>query len=1147
VRRPAFWIALAVLSAAAALVGVHFFPQAFSIVALEITMDRGHALDAARAIAGRDNLGPPGYREAASFAGDDEAQTFVELEGGGKDAFTRMLREHLYEAYTWRVRHFKDGETNESTIEFTPDGRPYGFVERLKEDAPGPAIDAAAARRIAEERAATRWNVDLSRFSLAEQGMERRPSGRVDHTFTYERTDATLKEGRIRMRLVVSGDRSTEVSHFVKIPEAFTRRYASMRSANDIIGIGSTVGLALLYVIGGIGVGMFFMMRRRYVLWRHAAIWGVAVGGMQTLASLNEFPLIWMNYDTAIPRATFLAQQAALLVAGFVGFSVFFGLSFMAAETLSRRAFPRHPQLWRVWAKEPGASIQILGRSVGGYLLVSVFFAYDVLLYLVMTKVFGWWSPAEALIHPDVLATYAPWLSAIANSFQAGFWEESLFRAVPIAGAALLGERVGQRRLFIVLGFIVQAIIFGAGHAPYPNQPAYARPVELIIPSIGFGLLYLYFGLLPGIILHFTFDVVWFALPIFLAKAPGIWFQQLMVVALTLVPLWIVLWRRAQVGHWTELSPADLNGAWTPPPAPERPAAAPALPHQQIGPRARTAWLVIGAVSLVALLVVPFILQKRGLSPFSGAYGGLPLTRQQAEDLVRQELQKRGVTLSPKWRVMGVPDDGSGGPHQFVIETAGEQRWRELLGLYLPKPRWRVRVATFEGDVADRAEQWQAYVTSSGEIRNIRHDVPEARPGASLDEAAARQRAIAAVKDRFNLDAARGQIKEVSAKPQKQKARTDWKFTFTDTTVALAAPKPQSGEGGAAPKPQSGEGGTLSQGEPRIDVDLAGDEVASVARYIYVPEEWERGQRAASTRNTVIQVAVSVVFGGLLLAAAIGGMVSWSRGQFTPRLFLAATAMVLGLSVLSIANGWPSVLANLSTSAPLAIQLLGVLAVGLVGLTLLSAVIGLAIGALPHRLAGLGTMPDREAVRLGIAAGVVGATVVGVAAWLRTPSWAQFPPVGQLGTVMPAAAAAIDPIAGFLTRLAVITTALLAIDRITASWTRHRALGAVLLGAIGFLSGGVPVSGHAIAWAVAGAIVAIALTVTYVTLLRFDITLVPIALATMIAVGVLARGAARPYPGALPGSIAGILLLALVSWYWFRALRRAQAGIFGGH
>ena len=1104
-RRPAFWIVLALLSVAAVVVGVRYFPQAFSIVALDITMDRGRALDDARVVAERNNLGPQGYKQAASFSGDAEAQTFVELEGGGKPAFTRMLREHLYEAYAWRVRHFKDGETNESTIRFTPDGRPYGFIEKLKEDAPGAALDAAAARRIAEEGAARLWNVELSKFALVEAGQERRPSGRIDHTLTYERTDETLKEGRYRLRLVVSGDRLTELTHFIKIPEAFTRRYTSMRSANNIIGIGSTVGLALLYVIGGIGVGMFYMMRKRYVLWKHAALWGIAVGGLQTLASLNEFPLIWMSYDTAIPRATFLAQQIAFLGAGFVGFSVFFGLSFMAAETLSRAAFPHHPQLWRVWAKEPGASVQVLGRTVSGYLLVSVFFAYDVLLYLVMTKMFGWWSPAEALIHPDVLATYVPWLSAIANSFQAGFWEEALFRAVPIAGAALIGERLGQRKLFIVLAFIVQSIIFGAGHAPYPTQPAYARPVELILPSIGFGLLYVYFGLLPGIILHFAFDVVWFALPIFLAKAPGIWFQQLMVVLLTLVPVWIVLWRRMQVGRWTELSPSELNAAWTPPAARERPAAAPAVPHQHMPPVARTAWLALGAVGLV-VSIAGVARQK------DNAYGGLPVTREQAENAARQELGKRGVTLTPKWRVMAVPDDGSGGPHQFVIETAGEQRWRELLGVYLPKPRWRVRVATFEGDVADRAEEWLMYVAATGEIRNVRHTVPEARAGASLDEAAARQRALAAVKERVGLDT--GQIKEVSAKPQKQQARMDWKFTFTDTTIP-----------------------PLPKGEPRIDADLAGDEVASVARYIHVPEEWERQQRAASTRNIIIQIAISVVFGGLLLAAAIGGMIKWSRGQYAPRVFLAATAVVLVASMIDIANGWPAVLASLTTSAPLQIQVLGVIAVGFIGLAILAAIVGLSIGAMPPKLAELARMPQRDALRLGIAAGLFGAAAGAVASWLRTPEWAQFPSVGALGSLVPVLAEAIDPITGFMTRLAVMGAALLSIDRLTGSWTRRRLSGGLALAVIGFLSAGVPASAHVGGWALAGALVAVALAAAYATLLRFDITMLPVALGTMMVVGLLARGAQRPFAGALAGSIIAAIVVALLAYWWLKALR----------
>jgi hypothetical protein len=185
-----------------------------------------------------------------------------------------------------------------------------------------------------------------------------------------------------------------------------------MRSANTVIGIGSAVAMMLLYVAGGIGVGLFYMMRRRWVLWRPAEIWGAIVALFQALAMINEWPLQWMTYDTALSRTTFVTQQITVVIAMFIGFSVFFALSFMAAETLTRRAFGSHPQLWRVWAKRTGSSTAILGRTVAGYLLVAIFFAYEVGLYLIATRWFGWWTPSEALLHPDVLATYIPWLSA---------------------------------------------------------------------------------------------------------------------------------------------------------------------------------------------------------------------------------------------------------------------------------------------------------------------------------------------------------------------------------------------------------------------------------------------------------------------------------------------------------------------------------------------------------------------------------------------------------------------------------------------------------------------------------------------------------------------------------------------------------------
>ena len=1107
-KRPAFWILLAVVSVAATVVGVRYFADAFPIVALDISMNRAQALDSAQAIMMRDGHGPAGYRQAASFGGDEQAQTFIELEGGGKEVFTRMLRDGLYSAYTWRVRQFKEGEANQTTIRFTPDGRPYGFVEQMKEDAPGPALAAGEARKIAEQGAASKWGVDFAPFAAVEQGQERRLGGRVDHTFTYERPSPALNEGRYRLRLVVSGDRLTEVTHFIQIPEAFSRRYARMRSANEAIGIGAIVALALLYVIGGIGIGLFVMLRRGWVLWRHAAFWGGAVGLLQVFAAINEFPLVWMNYDTAIPRATFIAQQAATLAATAIGGSVFFGLSFMAAETLTRRAFGDHPQLWRAWSNGPGQSTAILGRTVAGYLLVPLFFAYEVTLYLVTTRTLGWWSPSEALLHPDVLATYAPWLSAIANSFQAGFWEESLFRALPLAGAALIGDRFGKRTPFLIAGFIVQAIVFGAGHAPYPNQPSFARPVELFLPSIGFGLLYIYFGLLPGIVLHFCFDVVWFALPIFLASAPGIWVQRVMVIAMTLAPLGIVLFRRIQAGEWTVLAPSDRNAAWTPPPAVERAAAAVVLPRQVLDRRMKPVWLGLGALGLAGCVAAIAL---------SGGAARLPIGRQQAGEIARRALAERGVTLDRRWRIMPLPDDGRNGPQEFVAETAGNARRRQLLGVYLPEPRWRVRVATFEGDVADRAEEWLVLVTATGEVGAVRHEVPEGRAGASLDENQARQVAVKAVADRYGLDAARGQVKEISARPSKLKARTDWTFTFVDTTLP-----------------------PLPQGELRVSADIAGDEVMALARFVYVPEEWSRQARATATRDTILRILIGLLFGTVLVGAAIAAVIAWSARRYTPRLFVAGAGMALVVSTITAVNNWPTVLASLPTVAPLPLAVGGVIAAGSVGLAVSATLVGLAIGALPRRLAAASALPRDEVTRLGIALGFFAAGVAAIAAWLRTPEWADAPDLGAAGSLVPMLQVALSPVAGLLMRTAVLTTMLTAIDEMTSGWTRRRSLAIAGLVLIGLLDAGLPSGTHYGSWFAGAALTAAALTVAYITLLRFDLTMVPLAIGTMLAASVLMRGAGQPFPGALSGSIVAAALTVSLGWWWSGALARSR-------
>src|SRR5262245_39558730 len=115
-RKPLFWVLLTSACAAGILFTVRYFSRAFPIVTPDLRMDREAALGRARELDDRFRLGPAGYDAAASFGNDQEAQNFVELEGGGTEVFKRMMAEGLYHPYTWRVRHFKPGETREAHL-----------------------------------------------------------------------------------------------------------------------------------------------------------------------------------------------------------------------------------------------------------------------------------------------------------------------------------------------------------------------------------------------------------------------------------------------------------------------------------------------------------------------------------------------------------------------------------------------------------------------------------------------------------------------------------------------------------------------------------------------------------------------------------------------------------------------------------------------------------------------------------------------------------------------------------------------------------------------------------------------------------------------------------------------------------------------
>jgi len=1109
IRRPVFWIVAVALTALATGFSIYGFPLAFPLVILDLRMDRTAALEVARELAARNGWGPEGFRQAAAFDRDGQVQAFVELEAGGNQAFARMLEEGLYHPYRWQVRHFRPEEATETGITFTPGGEPIGFRERLPEDQAGPALGVGAARAIAEEGAAA-WGVDLSVYEPVETSRVVRPSDRVDHSFVYERRLPRLGEGAYRLRLVVAGDRFTELTHFVEIPEAFGRRYGEMRSANDAVATVASVAIILVLLAGGCGLGLFFLLRQRWVVWKPALAWGLVVGALEAGANAGFWPLAWMEYDTAVSAANFALQQLALIGVQFVAIAGITALVLMAAESLTRRAFPDQIQVWKLWSPSVAASPAVLGRTVAGFLLVAAFAAYEVALYFVAHRSLGWWQPSDALSNPNLLASYVPWLTAVGISLRAGVTEECLFRAVPLASAALLGQRFGGRRYWILGALLLQAVLFGAAHANYPAQPAYARLVELILPALGWGVLYLIFGLLPCIVCHFAVDVVFIGLPIFASSAPGAWVHQAIIVLLTLVPIWVVLRSRLSRGRWEEVGEGSLNGAWSPPAGAES-APEPAIaPSRGLGRKTRIALLALGAVGVVTWAMA---------GRFTSEAPPVLASRGEASAAARDALRERGVQLGVEWRELSTVQGGVDQVDRFVWSEGGPETYRALLGRYLWVPGWLVRYARFEGDVAERAEEYSVWTDGQGRVTRVAHRLPEARPGEALEQDAARDLARRAVRDAYDLDPQ--SLVEVSAEPEKHPNRRDWRFVFRD------------------PAADAGKGG-----EARIAVRIAGDEVADSYLFVHVPEEWQRRETDRATAAGIVRVASTTVLVLLFAAGAVLGIVRWSRHRFSTRAFFTSLGVLSVVNFASFLDLWPRTTAGFRTEVSFELQVGLVLAAATLALILTAAAIALNVGVAHRWLppSPAGSMPTAWAAGAGLGALVVGLEVaVSRLGSASDPIWAS---VDAASALVPWIVVLLSAVGQWINRTALLLLVVAGLHAGTAGWSRRRAPFAGLALVVGLaLAGGVSPD-SALSWLSAGLATGAVILGAYVLVLRRHPALLPVATAVTVALGTVGEGLMRGFPGAMTGSVAGAIAVLILAWLWSRALA-AETGSRG--
>jgi membrane protease YdiL (CAAX protease family) len=362
-------------------------------------------------------------------------------------------------AALWRVRYFRDGQTEEYAVILRPDGALHSIHHTLAEETPGAMLTKEEARARAEKFLTEEKKMDLNAWSLVESSSDKRPH-RIDHSLTWQQ-NAPLDAGSTqatdagdhayaRMDVQVLGDEVANYRTYIKIPDEWVRKQKELTPARTIV----NYGIPGLF-FGGLGItGLMVFLKNlksdaaRTIPWKRIGLWSFwgLCGFLLVFTFGNQIADQLDAYDTSNPLKFTYAGIAiavlfgALFVFGAIALS--FGMAwFYAVRTFGEERLPG-------WAGMPANYYRdAFSIGLGG---TAALFG---LQRLVATA-----SPHWPTLHRALPAFFGQEFDAIvpAVSMTAGTLQHGLLlTGIVVAAAAFVAAEVrhpGVRFLLLLLG-----------------------------------------------------------------------------------------------------------------------------------------------------------------------------------------------------------------------------------------------------------------------------------------------------------------------------------------------------------------------------------------------------------------------------------------------------------------------------------------------------------------------------------------------------------------------------------------------------------------------------------------------------------------------------------------------------------------------
>lgn len=775
------------------------------------------------------------YKRVTVFYEKSAVKEFLEKNLGVRDA--GFLMNDKITVWNFITRFFISSEQVEYEISYDNKGRLESYNKIIPEDGEGATLSEDDARRRAEAFLVNYTRFDPHILQFTEKNSYEK-SKRRDYRFVWEDSFREILGAKYRVIIEVSGDEITGYGHSLRIPEQWLRDNIKIAGYNSTTQTIAEV-IYIIAIIIPIIVLIVIKFRSRQLNYRFGIFAAIIVALATFINSVISLPVMPFWYDTTESWQAFWGGVwfgwgiGALLA----GLSFFFVA--LAAEAAFRAAYADKQTLWGFSLKDFFSRKSTVFSLWIGFFAGFLALAYQMLYYLIGIKV-GFWVPSE-VNYSGAFHFFQPWV-LIATMLIPAITEEFTFR---LFGISLFKKLFKKTWLAVLATSVIWAFL----HSAYPQQPFYARGIELIPIGILFGALFTRFGIFASIVAHFTLNAALTAQ--FLLKLNNI-AVQIMSVWLVIIPFALALlvivlhFVRRRVSEDSVVATNEMTTAQFQnlPHIEEVLRRADAITYISFSKRTKIITGVLGVISFILITTLPF-------GEPSDEYNlSFPKNRYEIGRVADAYLAERNIQVETYHRTISLDYNFSNTWREYITEKAGAEALRSIFDKRVPAAVWEARYFR-----PLKPEEFYVTLLPDGTAYSFTRVLPETTPGAMLN-----QKDAAEIAWRHLTEAKRYSVEEwalVDSKQYKKESRVDYYFTFQNKSVSLAG------------------------AQLRAAVGVQGDTVNGFNEYIHVPEEWLRERQKTGFADFAVS-AVLGIFSLIMMGAVILSFLQVHRKKLIP-------------------------------------------------------------------------------------------------------------------------------------------------------------------------------------------------------------------------------------------------------------------------